>query len=291
MVTKNTFFIERRSARLASGTGGLVRDSIPPGLANQVASLVDGVSRSSGSAFEQLFRETWMTLRNDPRALRPDPLQVLTSGQLTDYQLDRLQELLVTAPDVAAFLEVVELLVKVAKRMNWEVAYLLLKDGSEEAFVSTRFGYRFSGDDIVEAGTDVENEAVDETRERLLSDPRFADAEAKFVSALQKATSNRDTDYPEAVHASVSALEEVARELLHDENITLEPALEKLRQQHNLDPNVTDMLKKLYHARGNLGGAAHGAGSASASLAKYFIHTSAAGMLYLIGECTASDQS
>ena len=227
-----------------------------------------------------------MTLRNDPRALRPDPRQVLTSGQLTDYQLDRLQELLVTAPDVAAFLEVVELLVKVAKRMNWEVAYLLLKDGSEEAFVSTRFGYRFSGDDIVEAGTDVENEAVDEVRALFVGDPRFADADAKFVSALQKATSNRDTDYPEAVHACVSALEEVARELLHDEKITLGTALEKLRQQHDLNPHVTGMLKKLFHARGDLAGAAHGAGTASAGIAKFCIHESAAGMVYLVNECT-----
>ena len=193
MVTKTRIFTELRSDRLASGTGGLVRDSIPPGLANQVAGLVDGVSRASWSALEQLFRETWITLGMDPRALRPDQLQVMTSGQLKDYQLDRLQELLLTARDVTAFLDVVELLIKVAKRMNSEVAYVLLKDGSEEAFLRARFGYRFSGDDIIEAGADVENEAVDQAREQLLSDPRFTDAEAKFVSALQKATSKQFT--------------------------------------------------------------------------------------------------
>ena len=256
-----------------------------------MASLVDGVSRASGSALEQLFRETWITLRMDPRALRPDRLQVMTSGQLTDYQLDRLQELLLTARDVTAFLDVVELLIKVAKRMNSEVAYTLLKDGSEEAFLQARFGYRFSGDDIVEAGTDVENQAVDEAREQLLADPRFADAEAKFVSAVQKATSNRDTDYPEAVHSSVSALEGVARVLLHDKNITLDKALDRLRQQHSLEPNMAEMLRKLYHVRGNVDGAAHGAGTTSEHVARYCIHASAAGMLYLIGECTEPEHS
>ncbi len=279
MVTETTFFIERRSARLASGTVGLVRDSIPTELANQLAGVIDSVWRLDRPKFERLFRQTWVTLGRDPDSLR------------APYSLQRrlLQSLLTSETDVTEFLDVVELLAKVSRQIDWGIAHLLLKDGSNEAFALARFGYRFSGDDIVEAGTDIENQAVDETREQLLADPRFADAEAKFVSALQKATSNRDSDYPEAVHASVSALEGVARVLLHEKKVTLDKALEGLRQQHGLDPNMTEMLKKLYHVRGNLEGAAHGAGTTSEHVARYCIHTSAAGMLYLIGECTASD--
>ena len=281
MVSETTFFIPRRSTRVATGDRGLVHDSIPPGLANQLAGLIDGAWRLDRSKFERLFRQTWVTLGRDPDSLRAP----------YSHQRRLLQSLLTDETDVTEFLDVVELLVKICRQTEWGMAYVSLKGGSEEAFVQARFGYRFSGDDIVEAGTDVENEAIDEARERLLADPRFADAEAKFVSALQKATSNRDTDYPEAVHLSVSALEGVARVLLRDKKITLDKALDRLRQRHNLNPNMTEMLKKLYHVRGNLEGAAHGAGTSSEHVARYCIHTSAAGMLYLIGECTEPDES
>ena len=170
--------------------------------------------------------------------------------------------------------------------MKWAGAHVLLRDGSDEAFVLSRFGYRFVGDDIVEAGADIENQAVDEARDALLSDPRFADAEKKFVSALTKATSARGVDYPEAVHAAASAIEEVCRELLNDSKVTLDRALEKLRTTHSLNPNAVEALKKLYHLRGDLEGAAHGAGEGSEHVAKFAIHTAAAGMIYLIGECT-----
>ena len=276
MVDETTFFIQRRSARLAGADAGLTRDSVPPELSNQLASLLPRLRRQDSRLFGHLFRVTWTSLGRDPNELDGN-----------EFRQERLlQDLLKNHGEVAEFLDVVEMLLKAALKVEWPLAFALLKVGVDEAFVLARFGYRFVGDEIVEAGTDVENEAVDQAREQLLSDPRFADAEAKFVSALQKATSNRDTDYPEAVHASVSALEEVARELLHDENILLDRALEKLRQQHDLDPNVTEMLKKLYHARGDIDGAAHGAGSSSENLAKYFIHTSAAGMLYLVNECS-----
>ena len=170
--------------------------------------------------------------------------------------------------------------------MEWGAAYVLLRRGSDEAFVLSRFGYRFVGDEIVEAGTNIENQAVDEARDALLGDPRFADAEGKFVSALRKATSGRAADYPEAVHAAASAIEEVARELLSDSKIGLNRALEKLRTEHDLEPSVTEAMKKLYHLRGDLEGAAHGAAAGSEPIARFAVHTAAAGMLYLIAECT-----
>ena len=198
---------------------------------------------------------------------------------------EALQNFLIKHTGVVDFLDTVELLVKAANRIDWGVGYGLLRGGSEEAFVIARFGYRFVGDDIVEAGTDVENQAIDQARDALLRDERFGDAEAKFVSALRKATSAREADYPEAVHAAVSAVEEVCRELLSEAKVTLEPGLNRLQRTHNLDPNAVGMLKKLYHLRGNLEGAAHGAGAGSEQVAKLAIHTAAAGMLYLIAEC------
>jgi len=84
------------------------------------------------------------------------------------------------------------------------------------------------------------------------------------------------------VHAAVSALEEVARELLGDSKILLDKAIDKLRLQNELDPNVCESLKKLYHARGSLEGAAHGAGGGSHEIAKFVVHITAAGILYLV---------
>ena len=118
----------------------------------------------------------------------------------------------------------------------------------------------------------------------LLADPRFADAEQKFVSALVKATSGRSPEYPEAVHAAVSALEEVCREILCDPKIVLDNALDRLKNERQLDANVVEMMKKLYPARGNLDGAAHGAGSGSEHIARFMIHAVAASIMYIVSE-------
>ncbi len=274
MTPGGTTFIERRSARLARGEAGLIRDSIPAGLANQLAAVIHEMWEVDGSHSQNFFRVVWGSLALDPSLLDAS----------WSNRRNLIQRLLTSQHSVGEFLEIVELLVKAANA-QWPVGYIILKVGCDEAFTLSRFAYRFAGDDIVEAGTDIENQAVDEARDALLRDPRFADAEEKFVSALTKSTSARGADYPEAVHAAASAVEEVCRELLNDSKILLDHALDTLRTKHDLDPNVVEALKKLYHLRGGSEGAAHGAASGSESIAKFAIHSAAAGMLYLIAEC------
>ena len=258
---------------------------MPAGLPNQLAALVEDIGATDYERVRELTHYVWLSLGKDPKRVREDSLFFLLAQDKKNHYIDLLQGILTSPDSVTEFLDVAEVLVKAARENGWERAHDFLRENFEGAFMLARFGYRFVGDEIVEAGTDVENRAVDEARELLLHDPRFADAEEKFVSALSRATSARGAEYPEAVHAAVSAVEEVCRELLGGSKVTLDRALDRLRTTHDLNPNTVEMLKKLYHLRSDLEGAAHGAASGSEHAARFAIHTAAAGMIYLIGEC------
>lgn len=271
------FFITPRSRRLATETG-LVRDEIPAELGNRVASVLVTLDNLGHAETARIHDMVWRSMGGEVKWLTAFDTQ----------KIENLQQLLANPGSLTQFLDATELAVKAADQMGWELGYLVLRGGIDEAFLLSRFGYRFVGTDIVEAGSDIENVAIDEARATLLADSRFADAEEKFVSALVKLTSNRDTDYPEAVHAAVSATEEVCREILHDPSASLGPALEKLRQRCGLDANVVAIGKKLYDIRGNTEGAAHGAGPGSESLARFAVHSAAALMVLLVSECASA---
>ena len=62
MTGDTTFFIPRRSARLSPDGGGLIREHVPATLANQIASIVDGLFTSERTLAERLFRQVWISL-------------------------------------------------------------------------------------------------------------------------------------------------------------------------------------------------------------------------------------
>ena len=154
----------------------------------------------------------------------------------------------------------------------------------EQAFLLDRFGFRIVDGLVVAAGSEPENAAVDEARDLLAGDSRFKYADDRFVSALVKATRGEGPDLAEAVHSAVSSVEEVCRRILHDQSVKLDTAIEKLRTKLELHAQVAQSIKNLYGFRGDLAGAAHGAGETTEHQARFVIHTAAAGMVLIVSE-------
>ncbi len=265
-------YLPPRSFRVGQ-TQGLVRDHVPQSLVNRLCTLIHNPEVNALLKTEAI----WELVRD-------------SVGAAHDYLPHRdapfrMQSLVQEgATDIKTFLDVAEAFfraVVATSRYSRTTDYVL--GCANEMFLLDHMGFRVDAAGlIIDAGSDIENAAIDDARTLLAGDPRFTDADAKFTGALGSLARRDLHQYPEAAASAVSALEDICRKLLGDEKVTLDKALDRICKKTDVHQTLIDSLKGVYYYRGDQAGAAHGAGEGSEHEARFVIHLVAAGITMVI---------
>ena len=197
---------------------------------------------------------------------------------------------LLHSPD--EFWEMLEALLRAMNAVSTTAQRPLLQqliDKINEMLILDHLAYRVDAHGLIlDSGSDPENAAIDEARSLLAGDSRFANADGKFTAALAALARQDERQYHAAAGDAVSALEDVCRKLLDEEKVTLDRALDRIREQTDIHPTLIESVRKAYGYRGDQPGAAHGAGTAPEYQARFVVHTVAAAITMIIAATDAA---
>lgn len=262
------YFGDEKGLRLP-GDGGLVRESVPVGVRNAVASWIDthlnvrqasdawrgvmlaldldvslferGYERSNKNRFFDFLRKCeWWAF--------------LDSCSATYYFVVR---------DEAEALDFRELLN--SRLLRYHSAYLMDDEGR-----------------VYEPGAEPADQMIAEAR-AILRDERLGGPDHQFVLALEAYDKRPEFDAVGTISGSINAVEGLARLALDDPDVKLGPALKRIRSEHDLHRALTDSIANLYGYASQEGGrhGLTGRPEIDRPIAEFCLHQAAAAIVLI----------